>query len=200
MRTQPRAEQAPHAFNRVDVDLVDPVAIVITRPFPVTVIHGDVCVAPGGHPGVDRVFIGVDDTAGLNGVQDMRLYGPLLNVVTEVERELSTPLDHPQHWRFVGRGGAASSLTLQSPSASRTMFFFTRSFWPLCPAVRYTSSISTVPASVGMVDASTTPCRRLRVMSWASSSFRPSSWAIWRLLRFRPMRYKHATHCRRGWW
>lgn len=68
MRTQPRAEQAPHAFNRVDVDFIGTVAIVITCPFPVSVIHGDVCVAPGGHPGVDRVFIGVDDTACLNGV------------------------------------------------------------------------------------------------------------------------------------
>lgn len=131
MRTQPRAEQAPHAFNRVEVNIVDHVAIIITRPLPVTVIHGDVCIAPGGQPGVDRVFIGLDDTACLNGVPDMGLYGPLLNVVIEVERELSTPLDYPQDRRSVGRGGAASSLAFQSPSASWTGFFCTRSLWPL---------------------------------------------------------------------
>jgi hypothetical protein len=92
------------------VNFVHAVPVVITRELPITVVHGNVRKAPGGQPGVDRVFIGVDDTSSLNSRQDVGLDRALLDVGAQVKHEHSTSLNHAQDWGLVGRGTAASSL------------------------------------------------------------------------------------------
>jgi hypothetical protein len=60
VRSQPRAQQRPNAFQRVDVDLAEPVAIVVTSILAAAMMNGLMVEAPLGQPSLDRVFVGVD--------------------------------------------------------------------------------------------------------------------------------------------
>jgi hypothetical protein len=60
---QPGAQQRPEAFHSVDVDLAEPVAIVIAGILAGAVADRLVAIAPGAQAGVDVVFISVDQRA-----------------------------------------------------------------------------------------------------------------------------------------
>jgi hypothetical protein len=58
VRPQPGAQQGPEAFDRVDVNLVEAVAVFIAGILPSTVADGLVLVAPLRQATVDVVFVG----------------------------------------------------------------------------------------------------------------------------------------------
>ena len=63
MGSQPGAQQRPKALHRIDMHLVKAVPIVIPRIFSPTVADRLVAIAPLRQPGVDIVFVGVNERA-----------------------------------------------------------------------------------------------------------------------------------------
>src|SRR4051795_10199478 len=61
VRSQPGAQQRPDPLHGVDVDLAEPVAVVIPRVLAPGVAHRLVAVAPLVQAGVDVVLVGVDE-------------------------------------------------------------------------------------------------------------------------------------------
>ncbi len=53
MRAQPGAQQRPEPLDRVDMDLAEPVAVLVARVLAPPVVDRLVLVAPGGQAGVD---------------------------------------------------------------------------------------------------------------------------------------------------
>ena len=60
MRSQPRPEQGPVAFHRVDVDFAKPIAVVVASIILLSVIDREVLVAPFLQSRIDVVLIGID--------------------------------------------------------------------------------------------------------------------------------------------
>jgi hypothetical protein len=70
-----------------------------------------VAIAPGWQPGVDVVFIGMDQRAGYNRLGDDRLDGCLPHVGQHVQDHRSAALDQPENWWFLLFQRAASRRT-----------------------------------------------------------------------------------------
>jgi len=66
VRAQPGAQQRPEAFDGIDVNFAEPIAVFVTRILAVSVADRLVAIAPGWQPGIDVVFIGIDQRAGRN--------------------------------------------------------------------------------------------------------------------------------------
>lgn len=94
VRAEPRAKEAPDALDGVDVNLVNPVTIGIAGKLSLSMVDGDMGVAPLGQASVDAVFVGVDATATLDHLCDQGLDRALLDVVTHLKEDLATPRDH----------------------------------------------------------------------------------------------------------
>src|SRR5512135_2423878 len=86
MRAEPRPQQGPEPFPGVDVDLAEPVAIIITGELPGGVTDRAMGVAPFREPVVDVVLVGVDHTSRCDHRPNQRADGHLLNI-----------LQHPDH-------------------------------------------------------------------------------------------------------
>jgi hypothetical protein len=72
MWAQPGAQQRPEAFQGVDVDLAEPIAIIIAGILAGAVADGLVAIAPGVQAGIDVVLIGVDQRAAADRPLDDR--------------------------------------------------------------------------------------------------------------------------------
>src|SRR3954467_7230902 len=71
VRPEPGAQQRPEALGRVDVDLAEAVAVLVTGVLAAAVADALVAVAPFVQTGVDVVLIGVDEGAlGDGGLND----------------------------------------------------------------------------------------------------------------------------------
>ena len=73
VRPQPGAQQRPEAFGRVDVDLAEAVAILITGILAPPMADRPVPEAPGRQAGIDGVLVGVDERARRDGRLEDRL-------------------------------------------------------------------------------------------------------------------------------
>jgi hypothetical protein len=60
MRSQPGAQLRPAALHRIDVNLVEAVAVFVADVLAATVVDGQVCIAPCGQAAIDIVLVGVD--------------------------------------------------------------------------------------------------------------------------------------------
>jgi hypothetical protein len=134
VRAQPGAQQRPEAFDGIDVNLAEPIAIFITRILAVSVADRLVAVAPGGQSSIDVGFIGMDQRAGRNRLGDDRLDRRLLHVAQPVQDHRSAALDQAKDWRFLLFQRAASRRTWKPATPSRPPLFTTSTGWPLCPA------------------------------------------------------------------
>jgi hypothetical protein len=132
--TQPRPQQGPKAFDRVDMDLMESMAIVITGVLPSGMTHRVMRVIPFGHPAIDVVFIRVKNRAISNRLLDQRTDRYLLHVLRHPDHDLAGPLDHPEDRRLLLLQCPPARLALQPSAASESPFFLTASGWPLCPA------------------------------------------------------------------
>ena len=101
MWSQPGAKQTPKAFHGVDVYFVDTVSISVTGVFTLTVIDGDMDIAPGWETGINAVFVGIYRASLLDHPGDPGLDGGLLDIAAQPQETLPTTRDHAQHWRLV---------------------------------------------------------------------------------------------------
>src|SRR5947209_3732794 len=100
--------------------LAEAVAVFVTRILTVRMADRLVAVAPGWQPGIDVVFIGIDQRAGRNRLGDDRLDRRLLHVGQHVQDHRSATLDQAKDWRFLLLQRAASrrARKLATPSPS----------------------------------------------------------------------------------
>jgi hypothetical protein len=134
VRAQPGAQQRPEAFDRIDMYLAEPVAVLVAGLFAAGVADSPVRIAPGGQARIDVVFIGVDQRAGHDRCSNDRLDRGLLHIGQQAQHDLSAALDQPEDRWLVLFQRAASRRTLKPALPSRAPLFSTSADWPLCPA------------------------------------------------------------------
>lgn len=198
MGSQPGAQQRPEALGGVDVNLMEAVSVFIAGVLAPAVAHGTVVKTPFRQTVVDVVFIGMNLCTRRDEPLDQRTDRDLLDIVQHPHDDGTASLDHAEdRWLFAFQR-AAPPRPFQAPPPASPTLFFTASGCPLWPATTYTSSHSTSPARTGSGWRTTIPSRNCSVIRCTSSGFKLNSWAIWRLDRFNPMKYKHKIHTRNG--
>ena len=89
---QPTAQQGPEAFQGVDVDLVETVAIFIPGILTLSMIDRFVAIAPLDQAGIDVVLIGIDERTGLDRLFNQGFDGDLLNILEHLNNDLTPSL------------------------------------------------------------------------------------------------------------
>src|SRR3954454_9159495 len=107
MRPQPGSQQRPEAFEGVDVDLAEPIAILVPGVFASTMTDGLVAVAETRKPGVDAILVSIDVRAFGDGLLDDRVEGRLLDIGQHPDHHLAAALDHAEDRRLFLLQGAA---------------------------------------------------------------------------------------------
>ena len=92
---KPGAQQGPEALDRIDVDLVEPISIVISGILPDGMADGLVLVTPVAKATVDHIFIRVDQRAHLNHRAQDWFDGLSLNIWKHEDGHFTGPLDDP---------------------------------------------------------------------------------------------------------
>jgi len=123
-------------LDRVDVDLAEPVGVLVARVLAPPVANGPVLVAPGWQARVDALFVGVDDGARSDGARDDRLDRGLLHFGQHAQHHLATTLDQAEDRWLVLRRRAAARGTCQLATAPEPPCLATAAGWPLCPATK----------------------------------------------------------------
>jgi len=134
VRAQPGAQQRPEAFDRVDMDLAEPVAVLVAGILAAPVADRLVLVAPSRQARVDGILVGVDEGARGDGGADDRLDRGLLHVGQHVQDDLSAALDQAEDGRLVLLQRAAARRACQLATTSEPPFLAIAAGWPLCPA------------------------------------------------------------------
>src|SRR3954463_16106807 len=134
MGTEPRTQQRPEPFERVDVHLTEPIPVVVPGELARRMTDRLVIVAPLDQPAVDVILIRVDQSPFGDRPLDQRPDRHLLDVLQHPDDDLAATLQHPEDRRLLLGQCPAASLPLQAPSPGGPPFFFTASGWPLCPA------------------------------------------------------------------
>ena len=125
VRAQPRPQQRPKAFDRVDMDLMEPVAIVITGVFPRGMTHRVMCVTPLGQPAIDIEFSRVNNSALRNRLLDPGTDRDLLHVLQHPDHDRAGALEHPEDGGLLLGQRLSTTLPFQ-PAASAGAPFFSR--------------------------------------------------------------------------
>src|SRR3954466_10229981 len=97
MRAEPGAQQGPEPLDRVDVDLAEPVSVLVAGVLAAPVTNRLVLVAPGWQAGGDTILGGVDGGAAGDGGRDDRLDRDLLHVGQHAQDHLATTLDQAEN-------------------------------------------------------------------------------------------------------
>src|SRR4051794_38677834 len=134
VRSQPGAQQRPDPLHGVDVDLAEPVAVVIPRVHAPGVAHRLVAVAPLVQAGVDVVLVGVDEGAPGDRGPDDRLDRLLLDIGQHPQHHLPAPLDQAEDGRLVLRQRAAARRSRQPATPAEPPPLATSAGRPLWPA------------------------------------------------------------------
>jgi hypothetical protein len=132
--------------------LAEVVAVLVAGIFAASMADGLVRIAPGWQPGVDVVFIGVDQCVGRDRCGNDRLDRGLLHIGQHAQHDLIAALDHPGlaippscAWRNLEPASpedrwlvlfqrAASRRALKPAPPSQAPLVSTSAGWPLCPA------------------------------------------------------------------
>ena len=134
VRPQPGAQQRPEALGRVDVDLAEAIAVLVTGILAAAMADGLVPVAPVLQAGVDVLLVGMHQgafgDAGLDDRSDRRL----LDVGQHPDHHLAATLQQAQDRRLLLRQRAASGCSPQPPATPRAPLLATAAGLPLCPA------------------------------------------------------------------
>jgi hypothetical protein len=102
------------------VNLVEAITIFVPGVLAYRVVDGPVGITPLGQTGIDVVLIGVDETAGLDGLLDQGLDGHLLNIFEHLNDNLTATLEYTQNrWFFLSQG-ATPPFAFQSSSTPFT--------------------------------------------------------------------------------
>src|SRR3954470_5174478 len=101
-------------FHRVDVDLVETIAVLVTRIFASTMTDGLVAVAETRKSGVDAILVSIDVRAFGDGLLNDRMDGCLLDIGQHPDHHLAAALDHAEDRWLLLLQGAATAAALQS--------------------------------------------------------------------------------------
>src|SRR4051794_3744736 len=134
MGAEPGPEQRPEAFDRVDMDLAEAIAVLVAGELTGRMADGAMRVAPFGQPRVDVVFVGVDHRPRGDRSLDQGTDRDLLDVLEHPDHDRAGALDHAEDGRVLLGQRPATTPPLQPPTSAGAAFFFTASGWPLCPA------------------------------------------------------------------
>src|SRR3954467_9424169 len=131
MRPWPGAKQRPKSFHRIDVDLVETIAVLVARIFAAAVTDGLVLIAPHRQTSIDAVLVGVDHRAFDDHSFNDRLDRFLFHIGQHPENDLSIALDQAQDRRLFlfQRTTAAGSFEPSAPPGPT--FFWTAAGLPL---------------------------------------------------------------------
>src|SRR4051794_33212028 len=105
------------------MDLAEAVAVFVAGILTAGMADRLVAVAPGGQPGIDVVFIGVDHRAGHDRCSNDRLDRGLLHIGQHAQHDLTAALDQSEDRWLVLRQRAASRRTLKPAPPSRAPLF-----------------------------------------------------------------------------
>jgi len=122
MGPQPRAEEGPEAFHRIDVDLAKAIPILVSGILTRAMADAFVQIAPLSQSVVDGVLVGVHPAIGSNGCFDDGLNGGALHVLQQANNDLSAPLYHPKDRRFFGLECPSTPKSLEFTPTARTAF------------------------------------------------------------------------------
>src|SRR4051812_43402938 len=106
----------------VDVDLAEPITVLVPGVFASTMTDGLVAVAETRKPGVDAILVSIDVRAFGDTLLDDRVDGRLLDIGQHPDHHLAAALDHAEDRRLLLRQGAASAATLQSVAPAVASF------------------------------------------------------------------------------
>ena len=134
VRAEPRTQQGPKTFQGVDVDLAEPVPVLVAGVFAASMADRLVLVAPGRQTCVDAVFVRVDQSARGDRGGDDRLDRPLLHIGQHAQHHLAAALDQAEDRRLVLFQRAAARRACQLAAAPEPPLLATSSGCPLCPA------------------------------------------------------------------
>ena len=114
-RDEPGAQQ--QSFHRIDVDLVETIAVFVARIFAAAVTDGLVLVAPHRQASVNAVLVGVDHRAFDDRSLNDRLDRFLLHIGQHAENDLAIALDQAQDMLLflLQRATAARSFEPSAP-------------------------------------------------------------------------------------
>lgn len=114
--------------------LTEPISIVIAGKLPSGVTDSLVGVAPLGQPGLDVIFICVNNRPWGDRSSNQRLDRRLLDILQHPDDDFARALEHAQDRWLLLLQRPASPLSLQPAASGGTAFFLTASGCPLCPA------------------------------------------------------------------
>src|SRR3954453_18630377 len=122
---EPRTQQRPEPFERVDMHLTEPIPVVIPGVLPRRMTDRLVPVAPFLQPAVDVVLVGVNRTPLGDRPLDQGADRHLLDVLQHPDHDLAAALQHAEDRRLLLGQRAPATLPLQPSPAPDPPFFFT---------------------------------------------------------------------------
>ena len=120
---KPRTQERPEPFERVDMHLAEPVAVVVPGRLPRRMADRLVIVAPLDQPAVDVIFIGLYQSPLGYRPLDQRPDRRLVDVGQHPNHDLATSLDHPEDRRLLLGERPPDPLPLQPSSPGGPPFF-----------------------------------------------------------------------------
>ena len=123
MRPQPRSQQRPEPLDGVDVDLAEPIAVLVAGELAGRMADRAMRVAPRRQPGLDIVFIRIDHAPRADRRPDDRADGRLLDVLQHPDDDLPGPLNHAEDRRLLLLQGAAAPRAFQAPAPTGSLSF-----------------------------------------------------------------------------
>src|SRR5262245_20704716 len=100
MRPKPRAQQRPESFDGVDVDLAEPIALLIAGELARGMADRAMRIPPRRQLGIDVIFIRIDYAPRADRGRDERADRRLLDILQHPDDDLSRPLNHAEDGRL----------------------------------------------------------------------------------------------------
>ncbi len=120
---KPGPQQGPAPFHGVDVNLAEPISVIVARVFAFGMADCLVSETPCCESRVDVVFIRIDERSSFDDCLDDRLDGLLLDVGEHTHRDLPASFDQAEDGRFLLFKRAASGRAFEPSAPASTVFF-----------------------------------------------------------------------------
>jgi hypothetical protein len=101
VRPEPRAQERPEAFNRIDMDLMMTIPVIVPGIFPRSVTDSAMNVSPLSHSVVDVVFVREHSRLRGDRGSNQRLDGCLLHVFEHSDENLARSLNDAENRRLL---------------------------------------------------------------------------------------------------
>ena len=136
MRSDPRAQPRPKAFDRLDVHFMNAVTLGIACLLAGAMTNGLVRLAPFLATSLDGICIGADARAPWDWSVEEWSHGGLWAIGQQRHGDIATAWPHAEDRWLRSRQGPASTCPVATVSSSCSPFVCTASGWPVCPASR----------------------------------------------------------------